>query len=308
MSNPLFCLKIPGSTSNLGSGFDSIGLAINRYLYIQVEQSKEWEIQCSNQNLALPDTEENLIYLAAQHVSHLFQRALPPLKISMKSEIPLARGLGSSAAAIVAGIEIADRILEIDLSLKEKGHIASSFEGHPDNATASLLGGLTISTHSNESTETIVCPAPNIDLIAMIPEFELQTKKSRAVLPEALPFNRAVEASSISNVLIAAIFQNDWSLAGKMMEKDLFHHPYRAKLVPDLLHITNLGHELGVYGTILSGAGPTILSFVQQGKGEEMIPFLSEKFVNYHFEILHTDSNGAMLIPNDQGNTAIHFV
>lgn len=299
MNHPEFSLKIPGSTSNLGPGFDSIGLAINRYLYIHVEAAEKWDIQFTDKKIILPDTKDNLIYLAAKYVSDIYNRELPPLKISMQSDIPLARGLGSSAAAIVAGMEITDRILGLKLTLKEKGHLASCFEGHPDNATASLLGGLTISSHSETGTETVTCPAPEIDIIAMIPEFELQTKKARSVLPAQMSFNQAVEASSISNVLIAAIFQNNWELAGKMMEKDLFHHPYRAELVPDLCKITKLGHELGVYGTILSGAGPTIISFVPKGEGDKIAKLISKKFTNYHFELLEPDLTGAILISNN---------
>ncbi|QQZ08586.1 homoserine kinase [Heyndrickxia vini] len=295
-----FTLKVPGSTSNLGPGFDSIGLAVNRFLSIHVESATQWDIQFKNNDVLLPDVKENLFYRAANHLSQIYKKQLPPLKIVMDSDIPLARGLGSSAAAIVGGIETANLVLDLHLTLKEKGHIASCFEGHPDNATASLLGGLTISTHTDESTETIVCPAPNIDILAMIPSFELQTKKARSVLPEQLSYKQAVEASSICNVLVAAIFQNDWVLAGKMMEKDLFHHPYRKQLVPDLDRITVLGHELGVYGTILSGAGPTIISFVPKNKGERIGQLLSQKFPNYQYEVLQPIPHGVITLPTNE--------
>ncbi|KYD11351.1 Homoserine kinase [Heyndrickxia sporothermodurans] len=295
-----FTLKVPGSTSNLGPGFDSIGLAINRFLTIHVESADRWDIHFTNNEIVLPDVKENLFYRAAYRVSELYKKQLPPLKIVMDSEIPLARGLGSSAAAIVGGIETANLVLELNLTLKEKGHIASCFEGHPDNATASLLGGLTISTHTDESTETIVCQAPAIDIVAMIPSFELQTKKARAVLPDQLSYKQAVEASSISNVLVAAIFQNNWVLAGKMMEKDLFHHPYRKQLVPDLVKITELGHELGAYGTILSGAGPTIISFVPKNKGEKIGQLISQKFPNYQYEVLQPISHGVITLPSNE--------
>lgn len=302
MKNEPFYLKVPGSTSNLGPGFDSIGLAINRYLYVSVQLSDQWDIHFINNEVPLPDIEENIIYNAAKYVSDFYQKELPPLTVSMQSEIPLARGLGSSAAAIVAGIEIADNILELELSRTEKGHFASSFEGHPDNATASLWGGLTVSTHSNESTETIIGPTPEIDIIAMIPSFELKTKEARSVLPETLAFSKAIEGSSISNVLIAAIFQNNWELAGRMMERDIFHQPYRAALVPDLAKITALGHELGVYGTILSGAGPTIISFVPKNKGETIAKVISQTFNDYQYEILQPDSSGVTKVPSFPGN------
>ncbi len=289
-------LKVPGSTSNLGPGFDSIGMAVNRYLYLSFKVSKEWSIQFIEHPDWLPNYKDNLIYIAAMHTSELFQSELPPLDIKMHSEIPLARGLGSSAAAIVAGIEIADVVLSLQLSMKEKAHIASRLEGHPDNTTASLYGGITISMHSEAETDTLVCEASNIELIAMIPETELETKKSRQVLPKNLPFSEAIRGSSVGNLLVAAILQNDWLLAGKMMESDIFHQPYRESLIPDLPRITAFGKTIGVFGTALSGAGPTIISIVPKNSGESYAKLLEEAFPKYRYSVLRPVNHGVAFL------------
>lgn len=294
MHHDSFSLKIPGSTSNLGPGFDSIGLALNRYLSLDVASADEWKIELYQGETKLPEMPDNLVFQTAKRVSEGFKCDLPPLNILMHSDIPLARGLGSSGAAIIAGIEIADIVGELGLSAKQKAHIGSSIEGHPDNATASVYGGLTISLHTEEITETLTCPAPDIDLIAMIPGVELKTKMARSVLPKTFSYNEAVKASSIGNVLVAALLQKDWTLAGKMMEQDIFHQPYREHLVPNLSKVTAFGRKIGVYGTFLSGAGPTIICFIPKGMGKQLTNELSKKFPDYRYDTLSPVSRGAL--------------
>ncbi|MFC7394465.1 homoserine kinase [Scopulibacillus cellulosilyticus] len=300
MNQPAFKVKVPASTSNLGPGFDSIGLAVNRYLYLNVEAANSWQIVFDTGSDDLPEVKENIIYQAAQMVGEKYNQTLPPLSIKMHSEIPLARGLGSSAAAIVAGIEIADTVLKLQLSCREKAHLASCIEGHPDNATASVYGGLTVSVHTDEETETVVLPAPNIDLIAMIPAVELKTKDSRNVLPQTLPYSKSIKGSAVGNVLVAAILQDNWELAGKMMDQDIFHQPYREPLVPDLPKIAAFGRDFGVLGTSLSGAGPTINCFIPKGKGEHIASLMSAAFPDYQCDILSPVSHGARKLVKEE--------
>ncbi|MBM7645126.1 homoserine kinase [Scopulibacillus daqui] len=295
-----FQIRVPGSTSNLGPGFDSIGLAVNRYLYLNVEAADSWHIAFDQNPVNLPEAEENIIYQAAQMVSEKYNKKLLPLSVTMQSDIPLARGLGSSAAAIVAGVEIANIIHELQLSKQEKAHLASCFEGHPDNATASVYGGLTVSLHTEQKTETVALPAPDIDLIAMIPSAELKTKDSRNVLPESLSYSEAIKGSAVGNVLVAAILQNNWELAGKMMDQDVFHQPYRESLVPDLPTIAALARDFGVLGTALSGAGPTINCFIPKGKGEYIASILKTAFPEYHCEILSPVNHGVWRLAEEE--------
>ncbi|MFA9556369.1 homoserine kinase [Evansella sp. AB-rgal1] len=289
----LFSITVPGSTANLGPGFDSIGLAVDRYLTLQVKKSDTWEFESTSEELeGLPTGKDNLIYQITASIAEDFGRELPPCSVSMYSDIPMSRGLGSSAAAIVAGIELADQLLSLDLSVDDKAKRASAFEGHPDNVTASLYGGLVIGSHREDDTNIILGGYPDVEMVAVVPKYELKTKESRGLLPEQLSFREAVEASSVSNVLVAALLQNNWDVVGKMMSKDLFHQPYREAVVPELKVANELAPELPVYGVTLSGAGPIVLFFAHKGKGEFVKNALSEHFNNHAIQLLKVDTNG----------------
>ncbi|WP_416147886.1 homoserine kinase [Salipaludibacillus sp. HK11] len=293
MKQNQFSIRVPASTANLGPGFDSIGMALNRYLTLHVQSSNEWIFVVTSDNLnGIPTGKDNLIYQIAAWIATEYNRELPDTRVEMESDIPLARGFGSSATAIVAGIELANQLLELDLSSDEKARWASIYEGHPDNVAPSIYGGLIIGSHREDETNIVHAGIPDIDLVAVIPEYELSTKESRSALPEAFTHKEAVEASSISNVLVAAILQNDWALAGRMMNKDLFHCPYRMPNIPEWQKAVKLAEELPVYGATLSGAGPIILFFVPKGSGKEVKLQLRGHFNEHRVEMLEVDREG----------------
>ncbi|WP_347550430.1 homoserine kinase [Pseudalkalibacillus hwajinpoensis] len=285
--------KIPGSTSNLGPGFDSIGLAINRYLNVQLEASEEWTFQYVNFDETFPSGKENMIYQAIEYIEQTYGQGkkAPPHMVTMESELPLERGLGSSAAAIVAAVEIADYTMDLHLDLDDKIEIATYFEGHSDNVAASLLGGLVVATGQKE-IGTVSHVVENLEMIALIPSHKLKTTDSRSVLPDAIPFQEAVEASSIANVFVAAALQNNWQLAGKLMKHDLFHQTYRKHLVPDLDAVQDFSMEHGAYGAALSGAGPTLIVFTPEGSSGKLSSKLEEAFPLYDCEVLLTAPTG----------------
>lgn len=267
----LFSITVPGSTANLGPGFDSVGMALSRYLKLSVFRHDEWKFSAETETVAgIPQGTDNLIYQVAKRTADRCQKELPPVHVKVWSDIPLARGLGSSAAAIVAAIELADELCGLQLSEADKLHLASLEEGHPDNAAASLAGGLVIGLHEEDETHIVRVAEADIDVVAVIPFYEVLTRDARDVLPKELPYRRAVKASAVSNLLVAAIMSNDWALAGKMMRKDMLHQPYRAMLVPELSKVEHAAEMKGAYGTALSGAGPTILVLTAKGKGEEL--------------------------------------
>ncbi|MFD2617809.1 homoserine kinase [Terrilactibacillus laevilacticus] len=295
MNQGHFELIVPGSTANLGSGFDSIGLAINRYLKLNVKPSEEWVFHYPDGFEMLSDLENNLIYKVAEKVAKQYGRSCPCYDITVSSDIPLARGLGSSGAAIIAGIELANIGLDLQLKTEEKAKIACDLEGHPDNVTASLYGGLTISSYFDGELVTLTSSLPDVSLCTLIPEVELKTETARHVLPKSLLHSESVQASSICNVMIAALLQQNWTIAGQMMEKDLFHQPYRTSLIPDLPIITRAARELGAYGTFLSGAGPTIMSFVPHSQSQEIITHLQSEFPNYQCQVLSPVIHGLQI-------------
>lgn len=289
-------ITVPASSANLGPGFDSIGLALDRHLVLKVTQSDHWFFTSSSAELeGVPEGEENLIYQVAAHVANELNGVLPPCRVEMTSDIPLARGLGSSASAIVAGVELANQLLGANLTSEEKVRFASLWEGHPDNVAPSVYGGLIVGTHTAQRTEVVYCGVPEIDIVMLIPDEELLTKKARSVLPEQLPFKDAIKGSSISNVLVAAILQNNWELAGKMMIEDLFHHPYRKELVLGLEEVLSTILDTGAYGAALSGAGPTIICFTALKKGEELKEKLQRSYPNFSAEIVRPDPDGVVV-------------
>lgn len=286
-------ITVPASSANLGPGFDSIGIAINCYLTLDVSLSDEWSFHSSSPELTnIPVGKDNLIYEVAAHVASKLGKKLPACKVEMDSNIPLARGLGSSAAAIVAGIELANQLTDAHLSQEEKVRYASLWEGHPDNVAPAVYGGLIVGTHTEERTDIVYCGVPKIDIVMLIPNVELMTKASRSVLPEMMTHKEAVRASAISNVLIAAILQNNWELAGDMMMRDMFHQPYRMELVPGLEEVMNSIKDLGGYGAALSGAGPAIICFTKMGTGEHLQKQLKARFPEFSVEIVKIAEEG----------------
>ncbi|WP_191560280.1 homoserine kinase [Metabacillus idriensis] len=280
-------IKVPGSTANLGPGFDSVGLAVNRYLELSVTPSKKWTfVPLSHEMRGIPRNEENLIYQVAKRVASSYESSLPACTVEVWSDIPMARGLGSSAAAIVAGVELANELCSLQLSMKEKLHLASIIEGHPDNAGASLYGGLVVGLHQEQETELVAVHEVDVDLVVVVPPYELYTKDARDVLPGYLEYSGAVEASAVSNVLVAAVLQNNWALAGKMMQKDLFHQPYRGTLIKELSKVTEAAMVAGAYGAALSGAGPTVIAFAARGKGKTLAKLLKSQFPKCEVEEL----------------------
>jgi homoserine kinase len=299
MNKPI-SIRVPASTANLGPGFDSIGLALNLYLTLEVEPSNQWRFtSCSPELQDMPEDQSHFIYQVVAEVENRFHVNIEPCSVEVTSDIPLARGLGSSAAAIVAGIELANHAAGIGLSKKEKLQIATELEGHPDNVGASLYGGLVVGSYLRNEVELLSFTDLPVEAVAYIPKTTLLTKDSRRVLPETLSFGAAVEASSLGNLLIASLIKGDFSIAGKMMERDLLHQPYRKGLIPHYGEFEKVAKENGAFGVALSGAGPTVLAFAEKGSGAVLEKRLKEQFTVGQIQLLHIDNRGSYLIKKE---------
>lgn len=286
-------ITVPASTANLGPGFDSIGLALNRYLRLEVTSRDEWAFSFEGPNLeGISSSTDNLIYEIAEKIADEYEKKLTPCHVKVTSEIPLGKGMGSSAAAIVAGIQLANHIANLNLTREEVAQHASAIEGHPDNAGASVYGGLVIGTHSEQGTFITHGEVYDVDIIMMVPSQQLLTKKARGILPDVIPFSEAVQASSVSNVLVASLLTNNWPLAGEMMVRDLFHQPHRFDLVPGLENIVKTIKDYGAYGAALSGAGPTLIVFAPKGKSQDVIAKLKVNFSDFDYERVNVDHFG----------------
>lgn len=290
-------ITVPGSTANLGPGFDSIGLALNCYLYLEAVVSTEWSFSFLGEELkGISKGTDNMIYQVANQLAKKYNEKMPACHVTMKSEIPLAKGMGSSAAAIVAAIELANEVMSLELTVEEKVREASLIEGHPDNVAASIYGGLVIGTHTEEETFVMKKNVEDIDIIMLIPTEQLMTKKARGVLPSSLAYEEAVQASSYSNVLVGAILTGNWSLAGEMMVRDLFHQPYRIPLVAGLEQMIETIKDYGAYGAALSGAGPTLIVFAPKGSANEVTAKLEKQFTHFHYKHVEPANVGAQVV------------
>ncbi len=287
-------ITVPGSTANLGPGFDSIGLSLNLYLDLTVSITDKWEIIHLSDHLPQDIViEEHLIYTIAKETAERFNKELPPCRIEMRSELPYARGLGSSAAAIVAAIELANLVCDLHLTTQDKLNISSQIEGHPDNASASVLGGLTISQMDEQGVvDTIHIQDLDASFVVFIPNVELKTSEARKVLPEQFDRGYAVRASANANMLAASLMQKDYVRIGRYMESDLFHEPFRSRLIPNFEEIHSAAKEAGAFGTALSGAGPTVLSIIPNAIGEQFVLTMKKQFPSHEILLTKPDHRG----------------
>lgn len=283
-------IRVPATSANMGPGFDSIGVAFHLYLTVIIEEETEtWRV---NHALGsdVPTDEHNLIVQAALKV----KSDLKPHQLTVMSDIPVARGLGSSSTAIVAGIKIADALGEMNLSLADQVTMASKMEGHPDNVAPAILGNVVIADFDGETTTTVQVSMPeNLKALCFIKNQPLLTSESREILPNQLPRKQAIVGSSVANVFVGALATGNWQLASHMMERDEFHEKDRTKLVPELPMIRDTAHQLGIYGTYLSGAGPTIATFGTEPQLIVLRKKLTDMDVKGSLRIFDVDHVGA---------------
>ena len=281
-------ITVPATSANVGPGFDSVGIAVSKYLTIDVLEAQEnWWIE-HDLGEEIPSDEENLLLQTALQVAS----DLPPHRLKMTSEVPLARGLGSSSSVIVAGIELANQLGNLCLSDEDKLEIATKIEGHPDNVAPAIFGNLVVASYVDQETHHLVLPFPECALVAFVPNYELKTSDSRNVLPSEWSYKEAVAASSIANVAIAALAKGDLRVAGKAIEGDRFHERYRQQLVAEFPQVKEVAHQHKAYATYLSGAGPTIMTMLPVEHAEAFAEDLESKALNGQVFSLKIDTTG----------------
>jgi homoserine kinase len=258
-------VKVPASTANLGPGFDSLGMALSLYAWIEMSESRTGETVFrfyGDGMEGLPADKSNLLYKVAQLVFDQAGVNVPELEIAMYSDIPLARGLGSSATAIIAALVAANALIGSPLSDDDLFQLATKLEGHPDNVGASLFGGIVVAAWDGEAAHYArIEPNAKLETLVAIPAFELATEKARHALPSQLAMADAVYNVGRSSLLVAALAGGELGLIRHAM-KDRLHQPYRAPLIPGMTEILERATEFGALGSALSGAGPTLIAFV----------------------------------------------
>lgn len=307
-------VKVPASTSNLGPGFDCIGMALPIYNTITIEETvlpgTGIEINVLNDNETandlimdhMPMDENSIIYKAVELLYNSIGQTPSELKITVQSQIPIARGLGSSASVIVGGLLAANELLGHPADEVALLSIATEVEGHPDNVTPSIVGGLVLT--SLEDDGSVVYRKLNWpeewQITVCIPDYELSTEISRSVLPKEVPMQDAIFNAKRLGMLIQAINTKDAELM-KMALQDKLHQPYRMKLVPGLDKIMeNLKHEENVLGCVLSGAGPAIIVISQKNNLEKIKSIINDTWEEMNVKVnimtLPVETQGAQII------------
>ncbi|MBD0381709.1 homoserine kinase [Paenibacillus sedimenti] len=287
MSMPKVRVKVPASTANLGPGFDSLGMALNLYAWIDMAVSEKTTIRLiGDQMNGIPTDKSNLIYKVAQMVFEQAGVSHPELDIAMYSDIPLTRGLGSSASAIIGALAGANALIGNKLTTDELFQIATRLEKHPDNVGASLFGGIVVAFWDGQRAESIrLEPDPNLEVLVAIPAFQLSTEKARGVMPQQVSMKDAVFNLSHSSLLVAALSTGNLDMIRHAM-KDALHQPYRAALIPGMTTILEQADRHGALGVALSGAGPTLLTLVdaRSDRKAELEVFLKETLLKEGIE------------------------
>jgi homoserine kinase len=238
---------VPASSANLGPGYDVLAAALSLTLELEVEETGEFFVHSDVPGV--PADRTNLCVRA-------FERLHPVdgLAFQVRSEIPAAAGLGSSAAAIVAGLAAADHLYELDAPLFE---LAAELEGHPDNVAAALYGGFVICPGDGEAPVRFD-PAPGLEGVVAIPPNEVPTAEARTALPDEVPLTEAVYNVGHASLLLLGLVKDDFSLIARGLA-DRLHQPRRQHLYPRSMELVERAAELGAVGATISGAGPTVL-------------------------------------------------
>jgi homoserine kinase len=259
-------VRVPASSANLGPGFDALGLALGVYLTCTFEPAARLSIQVRGRDAnKIPSTADNLIWQTALRVAEDVGGSLPMIALEIDNDIPIEKGLGSSAAALTAGVVIADQLLGLHWKPHRILDEAAQIEGHPDNVSACVLGSIVASAIDAVGVARAVrleLPA-SYGVAVVVPNYELPTSQARAVLPETYSRQDAIFNVQRSALLIAALATGTTSAFPAAFE-DRLHQPYRYALVPGLEEMVKL-RAPGLLGCVLSGAGPSVLVFYEKG-------------------------------------------
>lgn len=262
----MFELIVPATSANLGSGFDCLGLALGLHNRIRVEPATRLVMQVQGEGEGeLPAGSDNLLWRSACRLfAHLGVKP-PPVCIRMNNAIPLSRGLGSSSAAIVGGLLIANHLTGDQLDRVQLLALATELEGHPDNVAPAIFGGLTVSGSDGVRVESLGFPWPDeLSLVACIPAFQLSTQLARQALPTTVAHRDAVFNLSRVGLLLAALLGRRFDLLG-MGSDDRLHQPYRLSLIPGGAVALKAAYQAGAVAATISGAGPSLLAMIPPG-------------------------------------------
>ena len=258
-------VRVPATSANIGPGFDCLGIALNLYNTYRIEEIESGlVIEGCEEKYA---NAENLIYVAMEKCFEQVGYKPRGIKIVIDADIPVSRGLGSSAACIIGGILAANEISGKTLNQKEILDLATQIEEHPDNVAPALLGGMVVSVYEAEVYSSKIDIKEGIKFLALIPDFKLATKKSRSILPKVIPHSDAVFNVGRVALMVSALHNGEFELL-KVAGEDKLHQHYRGILIDGYDEILSESKRIGAKGVFLSGAGPTILLAIDSSDQE----------------------------------------
>ncbi len=289
---------IPATTSNLGAGFDTFGLALTLYNKFTVEESDAFAMEVYGEGAdKLPTDINNLFFKAYIRSCQELGVEDRPIKVVQENEIPLGRGLGSSATAILGGILTAVGLNDLKLSEEEILELAFLFEGHPDNLVPALVGGFTVSAMVGERKvvfEKLDFPE-ELKVVVLIPEFEILTEEARNVLPSMVSLKDAVFNVQRASLLISALVNRDFEVL-KYAVEDKLHQPFRSQLLPGFESFKEEAYRLGADAVFISGSGSTIGIFTRKNEeeiGKVGLEIFKKLGFAAKFKVLEADKEGA---------------
>ena len=261
----------PATTANLGPGYDCLGMALDIWNTIQVEPLPEGEepsVSVSGEGAGeLESGTGNLVYRSMEFLFRELGRPMPPVRVDCDNEIPLARGLGSSAAAIAGGLAAANALAEREFSPRELLEMAATIEGHPDNVAAAVMGGLQLVVTQESTLYSVPVSVPTeMHAVVFIPDVRIATADARAVLPQHLSVADAVHNMARVALLVAGMATNHPEYLA-VATQDKLHQPYRQPLFPAMKLLMKAANDAGALGAFLSGSGSTVLALT---RGREM--------------------------------------
>lgn len=259
-------VRVPATSANLGPGFDALGLALRLHNTVSIEPADSPEIGIEGEGeRTLPRDASHLVYQAAAAVAARAAEVgkapgIRAFRITQRNAIPLARGLGSSAAAIVGGAVAANALLGGPLDQQALLDLATEMEGHPDNVAPALLGGLVVCTRTPTGVRWMRLAPPPLKVVLAVPDYPVSTEEARRRLPARVPFPDAVFNVTRAALLVAALTGGRPDLLDEATQ-DRLHQPYREHLIPGLQEVFAAARRAGAYGVALSGSGPAVLAF-----------------------------------------------
>ena len=288
-------VTVPATSANIGCGFDSFGVALSLSNTVIFHEDSSLDIELETRDDRIPLDESNMIYSSALYTAEKFSRPLPTVHLFQQDHIPFSSGMGSSAACIVAGILIADTLLDLRLSDEQKLEIATELEGHPDNVSPAIFGGFCITINSDSGLRVTRIPVKDdLKLVICHPHQTISTEEARKVLPCSYDMHDVVSNIARGALLIHSLHSGDYSVLKDSLA-DRIHQPFRKKLITDYEVIERSSYEAGALGICISGAGPSVLIFSDEDHLQTILSALgkADSAIGFDVYTLSVDNHGA---------------